>query len=116
MLVGCSSNSKVETNAMPVHDWTRVDEAIVHDFQQAWITEQSRVLNRGLLPADRYALVELHATKFGSDVPRLVGSCNSNAADPAVVEPASDSAKFLLAAPKLQPTAETDMAFYRRKQ
>ena len=41
---------------MPVHDWTRVDAGIFHAFHHDWITELARALNRGLLPADYYAL------------------------------------------------------------
>jgi hypothetical protein len=41
---------------MPVHDWTRVDAGIFHDFHHAWIEDLKRALNRGLLPPDHYAL------------------------------------------------------------
>ena len=41
---------------MPIHDWTRVDAGIFHAFHHDWITEIARALNRGLLPADYYAL------------------------------------------------------------
>jgi hypothetical protein len=53
---------------MPMHDWTRVDAGIYHDFHHKWISEIKRALNRGLLPADYYALAELAATGFGPDV------------------------------------------------
>jgi hypothetical protein len=43
---------------MPVHDWTRVDAGIFHDFHHAWIEEIKRALNRGLLPPGYYALAE----------------------------------------------------------
>ena len=43
---------------MPIHDWTRVDAGIFHDFHHTWITEIKRVLNSGLLPPDYYALAE----------------------------------------------------------
>jgi len=43
---------------MPVHDWTRVEAGIFHDFHHAWIEEIKRALNRGLLPPDYYALAE----------------------------------------------------------
>lgn len=49
---------------MPVHDWTRVDAGIFHDFHHAWIEEIKRVLNRGLLPRDYYALAEQIAGVF----------------------------------------------------
>ena len=53
---------------MPVHDWTRVDAGIFHDFHHTWITEIKRALNRGLLPAEYYALAEQIAGGLGPDV------------------------------------------------
>jgi Protein of unknown function (DUF4058) len=43
---------------MPIHDWTRVDAGIFHDFHLSWIAEIKRSLNQGLLPPDFYALAE----------------------------------------------------------
>ena len=37
---------------MPIHDWTRVDAGLFHDFHQDWTIELSRSLNAGLLPSD----------------------------------------------------------------
>ena len=45
---------------MPVHDWTRVDSGIFHDFHNAWTIELRNALNGGLLPSDFYALTEQH--------------------------------------------------------
>ena len=53
---------------MPMHDWTRVDAGIYHDFHHEWISEIKRALNRGLLPPDYYALAEQVAAGFGPDV------------------------------------------------
>ncbi len=53
---------------MPVHDWTRVDAGIFHDFHHTWITEIKRALNHGLLPAEYYALAEQIAGGLGPDV------------------------------------------------
>src|ERR1700730_10343564 len=79
---------------MPIHDWTRVEADIFHDFHHAWIEEIKRTLNAGLLPPDYYALAEQHAAEFGPDVLTLQGP----------------------APPKVPLTAETDLEFYRRKQ
>jgi hypothetical protein len=98
---------------MPVHDWTHVDAGIFH---HAWIEEIKRALNRGILPADYYALAEQHAAGFGPDVLTLQGGQNGDPDDSAGTVPVSGRGGVLLAAPKLQPTAETDLAFYRRKQ
>jgi hypothetical protein len=61
---------------MPVHDWTRVEAGIFHDFHHAWIEEIKRALNRGLLPSDYYALAEQVAGGRGPDVLTLQGPSN----------------------------------------
>src|SRR5262249_56462080 len=102
---------------MPIHDWTRVDAGIFHDFHHAWIEEIKRVLNGGLLPDDYYAMAEQHAAGFGPDVLTLQGLGNGE--DSAARAPSSSSPGgvcLLLAPPKLQPTAETDGEFYQRNQ
>lgn len=53
---------------MPVHDWTRVDAGIFHDFHNVWIGELRNALNGGLLPSGYYALTEQHAGKYIADV------------------------------------------------
>jgi hypothetical protein len=58
---------------MPVHDWTRVDAGIFHDFHHAWIEEIKRALNRGLLPSSYYAMAEQIAGGLGPDVLALQG-------------------------------------------
>src|SRR2546421_1270558 len=100
---------------MPIHDWTRVEDGIFHDFHHAWIEEIKRALNAGLLPDDYYALAEQHAAGFGPDVLTLQGARDSDGEEGNGTT-SSRSGSVLLAAPKLQPTAETDMEFYRRKQ
>lgn len=53
---------------MPIHDWTRVDAGIFHDFHLSWIAEIKRALNGGLLPSGYYALAEQVTGDFGPDV------------------------------------------------
>ena len=48
---------------MPIHDWTRVDAGIFHDFHLGWIAEIRHVLNGGLLPPNYYALAERSTTR-----------------------------------------------------
>jgi hypothetical protein len=43
---------------MPLHDWTRVDAGLFHDFHQGWITALRNSLNGGVLPPDYFALAE----------------------------------------------------------
>jgi hypothetical protein len=103
---------------MPIHDWTRVEAGIFHAFHHGWITEIARVLNRSLLPPDYYALPEQFAGGFGPDVLTLQGAGNENGdadREPSNT-PGTGGTAVRLAKPKVQPTAETDMAFYRRKQ
>lgn len=97
---------------MPIHDWTQVEAGIFHAFHHDWITEIARALNRSVLPPDHYALPEQHAVGFGPDVltlQQIGGSAETT-------DPGSEGGGVMLAPPKLQPIAETDMAFYRRKQ
>jgi hypothetical protein len=53
---------------MPIHDWTRVDSGLFHDFHQSWAVEIKNALNGGVLPADYLALVEQHVRGPIADV------------------------------------------------
>ncbi len=53
---------------MAIHEWTRVDAGIFHDFHHMWITGIRNALNRGLLPPEYYALAEQIAGGLGPDV------------------------------------------------
>ncbi len=59
---------------MPVHDWTRVEAGIFHDFHTVWIGNIRTALNDGLLPEGYYALAEQHAGKAIADVLTLHAS------------------------------------------
>ncbi len=43
---------------MPIHDWTRVDAGLFHNFHQHWTVALCDALNAGTLPSDYFALVE----------------------------------------------------------
>jgi hypothetical protein len=43
---------------MPIHDWTRVDAGLLHDFHQDWTSELRRSLNAGRLPPGFFALTD----------------------------------------------------------
>jgi hypothetical protein len=43
---------------MPIHDWTRVDAGLFHDFHQSWTVALRNALNAGCLPKGYFALVE----------------------------------------------------------
>ncbi len=53
---------------MPLHDWSRAESGIFHDFHASWITEIRKALNAGLLPEGYYALAEQHAGDYIADV------------------------------------------------
>lgn len=99
---------------MPVHDWTRVEAGIFHDFHHAWIEEIKRALNRGVLPEDYYALAEQHAAGFGPDV--LTLQERNGEADGTAAGGKSPTGSSVLTAPRMQRTAQTDMAHYRRRR
>lgn len=54
---------------MPIHDWSRVDAGVFHDFHQRWIVEISASLNDGILPAEFYALA---GQVTGGPIPDIV--------------------------------------------
>jgi len=54
---------------MPVHDWSRVDAGVYHDFHNAWMIMLRNELSGGILPRGCYALVEQHAGRY---VPNLL--------------------------------------------
>ena len=107
---------------MPVHDWSRVDPGVFHDFHQTWIIEIRRALNSGLLPGSYYAMAEQHGGGYQPDVvtlkaripePTIYGS-NGGSGEGAA--PQGQAGGVLLAEPKARVRAETDLEFYRRKQ
>ena len=59
---------------MPVHDWTRVEAGLFHDFHTAWTIEIRKALNNGLLPEGYYALAEQHAGRMIADILTLHAS------------------------------------------
>ncbi|HVA50765.1 MAG TPA: DUF4058 family protein [Pirellulales bacterium] len=67
---------------MPIHDWTRVDAGIFHDFHQTWMPEIKRALNHGRLPPDYYALVEQVAGGRWPDVLTLQGPAGEEPSKP----------------------------------
>jgi hypothetical protein len=104
--------------AMPIHDWTRVSAGTFHHFHHSWIDAIAEALNAGLLPGEYYAMAEQFAAGFGRDVLTLHAPEGENGAGVGEPQRAAESREggVALARVDLQPTAETDLAFYRRKQ
>src|SRR5262249_1011825 len=78
--IGRVAVTLAEGRSMPVHDWTRVNAGIFHDFHPARIEEINGALNRGIPPPDHYALAEQIAGGLGPDVLTLQGPTNGAAA------------------------------------
>src|SRR5262245_35637133 len=83
----CYLEQTARGRIMPVHDWTRVEAGIFHDFHAAWISEIRKVLNNGLLTGGYYALAEQHAGQSIADVLTLHASPAQP--DPLPLPPAS---------------------------
>lgn len=54
---------------MTIHDWTRVDAGLFHDFHQDWTIELRRALNAGLLPPGFVALTD---QRIGGPIPDVL--------------------------------------------
>jgi hypothetical protein len=95
---------------MPMHDWTRVDAGIFHDFHGDWIQVLKHTLNNGVLPPDHYALSEQRAAGFGPDVLTLQETRRPP------IPAAGGGTGLLTARPQTRIVGDSDMGFYRRKQ
>lgn len=104
---------------MPIHDWSKVDAGIFHDFHHAWIEQIKRMLNSGVLPPDHYAMAEQHTSHFGPDVltlqSRVPAAQDAGNGDP-IGRESDSSGRAILATPKAHLAGATDLEFYRRKQ
>jgi hypothetical protein len=103
---------------MPIHDWTRVDAGIFHDFHHEWISTIKRALNAGLLPDDYYALAEQIAGGLGPDVLTLesTGRRPGDANDPSSRNRQNGNAAVITSPPKVRYTAVAEAAVYARKR
>lgn len=53
---------------MPIHDWTRVESGLFHDFHQRWTAAISNAFNTGVLPPGYFSLVEQRVDGPEADV------------------------------------------------
>jgi hypothetical protein len=58
---------------MPIHDWSRVEPGIFHDFHQAWTIAIKDALNAGGLPPGYFAMVDQYTGGEYPDVVALHG-------------------------------------------
>jgi hypothetical protein len=106
---------------MPIHDWTRVNAGIFHDFHHDWITTIKRALNSGVLPSDYYALAEQIAGGLGPDVLTLEDTrphtARGRSNGPAIAGPAGPSGIALATVPPtVRFTAVAEVERYARKR
>lgn len=82
---------------MPIHDWTKVEANLFHDFHQTWAVEIRNALNRGLLPKGFIALVEQHAPGV---IPDILALNRKSSSEPADLEGPTRGAVIMAAEPK----------------
>lgn len=100
---------------MPVHDWTRVDAGIFHDFHMSWITHIKEALNEGILPKGYYAMSDQRAGRRIADVLTLHAS--TPPPEPLPLPPATGGTVLAEAPPRVQrkQTIELDLRSRQRR-
>ena len=97
---------------VPIHDWSRVDAGIFHDFHQDWVQSLKHALNRGVLPEPYYAISEQSIQpvndRFIPDVLTLEHQGK--------VDDTGSTGGLLVAPPQTAIVAETTQDGYRRRQ
>ena len=104
---------------MPIHDWTRVDGGIFHDFHHEWISTIKRALNAGRLPPDYYALAEQIAGGLHPDVLTLGHGQNgagAGANGAGATESSGGGIALTTAPPKVRFMAVADVERYAQKR
>lgn len=97
---------------MPLHDWTRVDAGMYHDFHQGWAIEIRNALNRGLLPDGYVAATDQRVSGYE---PHVSVHSRPNRASPARE---SGGLAVATAPPRVKRVAQLETeaeAFARRK-
>jgi len=99
---------------MPVHDWTRVEAGIFHDFHNVWTGALRNTLNEGLLPEGYYALTEQHAGRTIPDVLALHASPDLE--EPAWLPPDTGGIALAEAPPRVQRKQTVEPAALARRR
>src|SRR5438445_9384029 len=99
---------------MPVHDWTRVEAGIVHDFHTVWTVALRKTLNEGLLPQGYYALAEQHAGRSIADV--LTLHTSPEPPEPAWVPPDTGGLALAEAPPRVRRKQTVEPAALARRR
>ncbi|HEY2253987.1 MAG TPA: DUF4058 family protein [Planctomycetaceae bacterium] len=99
---------------MPVHDWTRVDAGIFHDFHTVWVGQLRTALNEGLLPDGFYALTEQHVGRSIADVLTLHASPAMS--DPVPLPPLAGGTAVAEAPPRVRRKQTVEPAGLARRR
>jgi len=95
---------------MPIHDWSRVDAGLFHDFHQTWTIQIKKALNGGVLPGGYFALAE---QVVGGPIPDVI-TLKRRSSPP--VEPKGPRGVAIAdAPPQARFVASTEMDLYVRK-
>src|ERR1041385_1151343 len=95
---------------MPIHDWTKVDAGLFHDFHQDWTIELRRSLNAGRLPPGYVALAD---PQTGGPIPDVL-TLNRGLKERGKEEPAGGLA-VATAPPKARFVVESEGNIYARR-
>jgi hypothetical protein len=97
---------------VPIHDWTRVNAGLFHNFHQRWISALCDALNFGGLPPDYFALAEQRA---GGPIPDVL---TLRLSDDEVLPPAGSRTPVLAVTavpPRVSLVQTTEERVYARK-
>ena len=72
---------------MPIHDWSRVNANLFHDFHQTWTVNIANSLNSGLLPKRHSTLVERHSPAAGANVGEALANRGNRITHPPPTRP-----------------------------
>lgn len=79
---------------MPIHDWSKVEDWLFHDFHTTWLIHLKEAMNDGLLPPGYRAFAEQRAELYIPDVLALTSeetaAQRNGSSNVAVVEPKTD--------------------------
>jgi hypothetical protein len=103
---------------MPIHDWTRVEAGIFHDFHHEWISTLKHALNQGILPSTYYALAEQTAGGLHPDVLALERTRpGASSGDDSPKESERNGGIALATTPpRVRFTASAELEVYARKR
>jgi hypothetical protein len=99
---------------MPVHDWTRVEAGIFHDFHVMWTVKLRNALNHGLLPEGYYVMAEQHAGRVIPDILTLHGG--PEPLEPASLPPDTGGIAVAEAPPRVSRTQTIEAATLARRR